>query len=91
MSKQVMIIKPGTVSGKDKEKLSKSGYVVIEHPEPDNVKIIMPVSEIRGDDLMMAALFGLQNSSISKQYFAEELWKRLKQNETLIKNTSNEQ
>lgn len=32
--KQIIVVKPGTLKPKDKEKLSKDGNIVIEHPEP---------------------------------------------------------
>lgn len=31
MSKQIIIVKPGTLTGKDKEKLTKDGNLVVEH------------------------------------------------------------
>lgn len=34
MIKQLIVVKPGTLSAKDKEKITKAGHVVIEHPEP---------------------------------------------------------
>ena len=37
MDKEIVIIKPGTLSVKDKEKLTKSGRLVIEHSNPDTV------------------------------------------------------
>jgi hypothetical protein len=33
MDKQIIIVKPGSLSEQDKEKLSKAGNVVIEHKE----------------------------------------------------------
>ena len=38
--KQLLIVKPGTVSPKDKEKLTKNGYLLIEHPFPGDVRVI---------------------------------------------------
>lgn len=38
--KQLLIVKPGTVSQKDKEKLTKNGYLLIEHPFPSDVRVI---------------------------------------------------
>jgi hypothetical protein len=37
MEKEIIIIKPKTLSPKDKEKLTKSGKVVVEHPFPEEV------------------------------------------------------
>lgn len=33
--KIIIAVKPDTLSSKDKEKLSKAGFIVITHPEPD--------------------------------------------------------
>lgn len=35
--KQIIAIKPGTLSPKDKEKLTKAGNIVIEHPHPSEI------------------------------------------------------
>jgi hypothetical protein len=40
MAKTIMIVKPDTISAKDKEKLTKNGYVVIEHPFPKDVRLV---------------------------------------------------
>ena len=39
MSKHIAIVKPGTLKSKDKEKLSKNGFIVIETSETYNVQI----------------------------------------------------
>lgn len=33
-NKKIIITKPGTLSAKDKEKLTKDGHLVISHPDP---------------------------------------------------------
>jgi hypothetical protein len=37
MSKQIIIVKPKSLSPKDKEKLTKAGHVVIEHEDSSQV------------------------------------------------------
>lgn len=40
MRKKIIIVKPKTLSSKDKEKLSDNGNVVVEHPSPESVRIL---------------------------------------------------
>lgn len=40
MEQKIIIVKPGTLKAKDKEKLTKAGNVVVEHPEPYTVKFL---------------------------------------------------
>lgn len=35
--KQIVIVQPGTLRPKDKEKLTKAGHTVIEHPDSSKV------------------------------------------------------
>lgn len=58
--KQIFVVKPGTLSAKDKEKLTKNNHIVIEHPFPGDVRIITDTSEIKGDDLIMSFVDALQ-------------------------------
>jgi hypothetical protein len=85
MSKQIMIVKPGELSSKDKEKLSKNGYMVIEHPEPDTVRIIQPFDGQVADDIGMAALFAVarytETSDRPAAFFVKEFLRRLLENE----------
>ena len=84
MSKPVMIIKPGSISPKDKGKLSKNGYLVVEHQFPSEVKIINDFSLIQADDLLMTALEALNwgNDPTSRNAFGtlfrERLIKKIK-------------
>jgi hypothetical protein len=79
MSKPVMIIKPQSISPKDKEKLSKNGYLVIEHPFPGDVKIINDFSLIQTDDLLMTALEALNwgNDATCRHAFGDLFRERL--------------
>jgi hypothetical protein len=46
MSKQIIIVKPKTLSPKDKEKLTKDGNVVIEHPNAAEVVFRQVVEQL---------------------------------------------
>jgi hypothetical protein len=37
MNKELIIVRPGTLSAKDKEKLTKAGKLVIEHENPTSI------------------------------------------------------
>lgn len=53
-------VKPGTLNAKDKTALRKAGIVVIEHDDPESLRLLKPCTEINGDDLLMAALRGMR-------------------------------
>lgn len=53
--KQLLIVKPNTISSKDKEKLSKNGYLLIEHPFPGDVRVISAL-DVDGSILLSAAM-----------------------------------
>lgn len=44
MEKQIIIIKPKSLSSKDKEKLTKAGNVVIEHEKSFEINYHNPIS-----------------------------------------------
>lgn len=80
--KQIIIVKPKSLTPKDKEKLCKNGMLVIEHEFPESVRIVSQVSdiEIDGNMLLMSAMDGLQ-SDYPKQKFSSELYRRMKEKE----------
>lgn len=53
--KQLLIVKPNTISAKDKEKLTKNGYILIEHPFPGDVRIVNQL-DMDGDLLLSSAM-----------------------------------
>lgn len=53
--KQLLIVKPDTVNAKDKEKLTKNGYILIEHPFPGDVRIVNQL-DVDGDLLLASAM-----------------------------------
>ena len=82
MSKQIIIVKPKTLSPKDKEKLTKNGNIVIEHPFPSEVRIMNQINEIDPHTLLMSALKGANDGFSSREIFVQELYKRLFEKET---------
>lgn len=63
--KQIVIVKPGTVSSRDKERLTKAGMICIEHPNPDEVRIVKQASDSQFEDLAMAGLHAAEAASKS--------------------------
>lgn len=54
--KQLVIFPKGSLSAKDKERMSKEGYLAIEADDPSKIILPMPTLTIQGDDLLIAAL-----------------------------------
>lgn len=86
--KQLVIFPLGSLSAKDKERLSKEGFVAVETIDP--TKVIMPLpssSLIQADDMLMAALHGCSRGYPHNppDAFFEDLHRRMKEKEKLSK------
>lgn len=78
--KQLIIVKPGTVSDKDKELSVKNGFIIIEHPEPDSIQIVTDVSGISADPIIQAALIAVytyESGSNPRRTFADLILKKI--------------
>jgi hypothetical protein len=82
--KQIIIVEPKSLTLKDKEKLSKSGFIVIEHSNPDAVRIITPMNEANSSSILMAAMEAVNKESYSHSHFAKALTKRILSQEQVI-------
>lgn len=76
-----MIVKPKTITAKDKAKMNKNGIIVIEHPLPSEVRIVQQTDGVSGDMILMSAMKAIQ-SSFPKDKFAEELFRRMQESES---------
>lgn len=76
--KQVMVVKPNSISPEDKQKLSDGNIIVIETDKPDDVKLLSFYDGVKGDDFIMSLILGVESSNFSKEKFSTELLKRLK-------------
>lgn len=79
--KQILIVKPETISEEEKEKLKANSIVVVEHPEPSEVRIVTTMDGFDGNDVFMAAIEAIADipSNTKAQIkFAEVLTARLK-------------
>lgn len=81
----IIAVTPGSLSSKDKEKLTKKGYVVIEMADPDSIRFIEP--DFETNDYYMAALSALNRASnIDCSRFVEDIYNRLKKKEAAKEN-----
>lgn len=55
-------VKPGTMSAEDKATLREAGVVVVEHEEPETLRLLTPTAEIGTTDMLRAAMFALVDS-----------------------------
>jgi hypothetical protein len=76
--KQVMVVKPNTITDEDKEVLAQSNIIVIECENPDDVKLLTFYDGVRGDDFLMSLIKGVaQGGTYTKEKFCNELFERL--------------
>lgn len=61
--KQIIVFPRGQLAAKDKERMTKAGYLVVEADDPSRVVAIIPASAVAtGDDVLYAALKALPDS-----------------------------
>lgn len=63
--RQIIIVKPKSLSQDDIDKLQAEGCIVIEHENPDEVKIKIAAPEIEGGIIMNAAIKAISDSCSS--------------------------
>lgn len=81
---KIIFIEPKTISVKDKQKLTKNGYLVIEHPIPSSVRIVVDANEVEANILLMSAMKGVTEGIGSNEKFVKELYRRLQLKETKL-------
>ncbi len=62
MEVALLPVKPGTMSADDKATLREVGVVVVEHEEPETLRLLTPTAELGTSDLLGAAMFALVDS-----------------------------
>lgn len=81
--KSVLAVRPGAVNQKDRAALREAGIVVIEVDDPANVRFLTPSQSLESDDLLYAAMRGLNApyaSDSSKALFVKILGDILESN-----------
>jgi hypothetical protein len=79
MKKQLVLFpKDSNLSAKDKERLSKNGFLAIELQYPQSVRMLSADgAEIGGDRMLLMALDAINNSTISSKDGIRERFTRL--------------
>lgn len=54
--REILIIKPGSLSKASIEKLEKDDFIVIEHLNPNDVRIITAMDGVQGNDFIVALI-----------------------------------
>lgn len=69
------------------KRLEADRWSVVLCDRPDKVKLLLPTHEIKGSDLLMAAMHGIVNPGFAQPMtdFVRELYRRLKQAEESAK------
>lgn len=79
--KQVIVFPRGQLTPKDKEKLSKGGWLAVEADDPSKVVSVIPgASVVSPDDMICAAMDAVANTPTygsPSTRFAEQLAKRI--------------
>lgn len=52
--KQILVVKPDTLSQQDKQRLQENDIILIEHPNPEEVRVITSLEGIEGNDVLDA-------------------------------------
>jgi len=55
----IMPVRPGTLDAYDKRELRKIGVVVIEHENPEELRLLKPMAEVSGGAMLVAAVRAL--------------------------------
>lgn len=61
--KQLVIFPRGALSPKDKERMSKEGYLAIEADDPSKVILPLPSGVLNGDALTLCALEAMRGDA----------------------------
>lgn len=77
--KPILVVPSGVLSVEEKKSAQDGGYIVIITDEPENVRIVTPISTMDGLDIMSAAIIGLSKESLDygKQAFVKELARQI--------------
>ena len=81
MNANILVVFPtGSLTAKDRERLSKNGYCAVEAADPSKVCIVLPGIGIQADDFSMAAIEALScgGASVERAQFATSLFRRIK-------------
>jgi hypothetical protein len=82
--KQIVVYPRGQLEPKDRERLTKAGFVVVEADDPGAIVTVVPGAPLASaDDLLLAALAAITGDSASvgvQAQFARALAQRIRKN-----------
>lgn len=83
MSTNILVVFPtGSLTAKDRERLSKNGYCAVEAADPSKVVMVLPGAHLHADDFAMSAIEAMQSGNYDpneRSRFATALFKRIKE------------
>lgn len=76
--KQIIVVKPNSISEEQKQFLRENNCIVIEHLNPSEVRIISLMEGFDGDDFLNSMIEAIQKSSYTtKQDFTDRLLSKI--------------
>lgn len=79
--KQIIIVKPGSISKANKKLLTNEGHVIIEHANPQEVRFVSSIEGIQGDEIVQSLIEGIASATImepAELHFGKALLRKLK-------------
>ena len=79
-----LLVLPTTTTPENLAEIRKAGYVAVLSDNPEKVVVVMPHTRMAGNDLLMSAMHGLCDSSLSnteRSKMVTELHRRLLKSE----------
>lgn len=67
----LLVVRPGTITQKDRAALRKVGVVVVEHERPEEVKFLRPHADLSGSALLLASMKALSRDGMTNGYINE--------------------
>lgn len=67
--KQILVVIPGSLSKASIEKLEKDEFIIIEHPKPNEVRIITSLDGIEGNDFIVALIKAIDGGKNEFYYY----------------------
>lgn len=79
--KQLIIVKPNTVTKDKMQELKECGFVVLELDDPNSIKIVIGMDGISGNIIAKTALETIQSSysTATREEFAKKLLSAIKE------------
>lgn len=80
--KQIIVVKPNSLDEANKKLLTDAGIVLIEHENPNEVRVITQVEGLEGDDVFncaIDAIRGTNNTDLTKILFAKGMLEKFVQ------------